>query len=70
MSDTPHTDREVYVVTKADIGFAVVNPSLCRLFEIRLATAWWRGFKWGIVAVAGCTVIAATVAGILSRFFP
>lgn len=39
MSDTPRTDREVYTVQKADVGFEVVNPALCRLLERELTTA-------------------------------
>lgn len=44
MSDTPRTDREVYAVSKNDIGFEVVNPALCRQLERELAalTEWRR----------------------------
>lgn len=36
-SKTPRTDREVYTVSAADVGFEVVNPALCREFEQRLS---------------------------------
>lgn len=36
---TPRTDREVYKVTKADIGFEVVGATLCRMLERELAEA-------------------------------
>lgn len=39
MSKTPRTDREVYKVSSADIGFEVVNPALCRDLEERLSEA-------------------------------
>jgi hypothetical protein len=37
--DTPRTDREVYTVSKVDIGFEVVNPALCRMIEEELGEA-------------------------------
>jgi hypothetical protein len=33
VSDTPRTDREEYKTGPADVGFPVVNPSLCRILE-------------------------------------
>lgn len=38
-SKTPRTDREVYTVSAADIGFVVVNPALCRELEESLSEA-------------------------------
>ena len=35
-SSTPLTDREVYTVSKADIGSQAVNPALCRAMEREL----------------------------------
>lgn len=37
--ETPRVDREEYTVTKADIGFKVVNPALARILERELADA-------------------------------
>ena len=37
MSLTPRTDREVYKASERDIGFEVINPSLTRILERRVA---------------------------------
>lgn len=39
-SETPRVDREEYTVTKADIGFKVVNPALARILEKETKAKW------------------------------